>query len=144
MSNAQKDHTATWVLGDGLGHDLTVVTEEDLTRGLDEIDRAARDRGEPLTAMLYPDTDAADPPHLSIGLGSDESVLVYSAGNWSGEGAFSKGPRDGDTSEHFFRFGTATNQYLGWMLIPKSAAYAVAVEFFHTGQQPSCVEWGDV
>jgi hypothetical protein len=66
-----------------------------------------------------------------------------STGGWSGEGGFSKGPRTGDTTEIGFRYGTAVNEYLGWMVIPKQTAIAAALEFFHTGKQPTNVEWDD-
>jgi hypothetical protein len=78
---------------------------------------------------------------LGIGLGAEDSVLVYSAGAWSGAGGHSRGARSGDTREVGFRFGTATNEYLGWMLIPKAQAFAAAKEFFRTGERPACVEW---
>jgi len=132
------------VLVDGLGYECTPRSEEDLVSGLAEIDTAARDRGEPVLATIYASATDDTPPSLGIGLGADDSVLVYDAGDWSGEGSFSKGSRTGDTTEFAFRYGTAVNEYLGWMLIPKDAAYAAAQEFFRTGQQPTIVEWGDI
>jgi hypothetical protein len=57
-------------------------------------------------------------------------VLVYDAGQWSGEDAVSEGPRDGDMTEVGFGYGTAVNEYLGWMLIPKQDAITAAMEFF--------------
>jgi hypothetical protein len=129
------------VLVDGLGFELTPTTEEDLLRGLTEIDAAARKRGQPVLATLYANATDEAPPSLGIGLGTDDSVLVYDAGNWSGEGGFSKGLRTGDTTEVGFRYGTAVNEYLGWMLIPKETAYTAAAEFFRTGQRPTTIEW---
>ncbi len=132
------------VLVDGLGYELAPQSEEDLLRGLTEIDTAARTRGEPVLATLYANATDDAPPSLGIGLGAEDSVLVYDAGNWSGEGAFSKGARVGDTTEVGFRYGTAVNEYLAWMLIPKRTAYAAAQEFFRTGQRPTTVEWGTI
>jgi hypothetical protein len=132
------------VLVDGRGYEVTPGSEEELVRGLSEIDAAARKRGQPVIATLYANGTDEDPPSLGIGLGGDDSVLVYSAGNWSGEGGFSKGTRTGDTSEVQFGYGTAINPYLGWMLIPAQTAIAAAIEFFHTGEQPTSVVWGDL
>jgi hypothetical protein len=42
-----------------------------------EIDAQARKHGQPLIATIYAD----DLPLLSIGLGADDSVLVYSSGH---------------------------------------------------------------
>src|SRR5215813_12313687 len=101
------------VLVDGLGYELTPESEDDLLRGLTEIDDAARQRGEPILATVYAGATDEAPPSLGVGLGADDSVLIYDAGNWSGEGGFSKGPRTGDTTEAGFRYGTAVNEYLG-------------------------------
>lgn len=132
------------VLVDGLGYELTPQSEDDLVRGLTEIDAAARERGEPVLATLFANATDDAPPSLGIGLGADDSVLVFDSGDWSGEGGFSKGPRTGDTTEVGFRYGTAVNEYLGWMFIPKQAAFAAAREFFRTGQRPTTVEWGTI
>jgi hypothetical protein len=112
MSTRRKPTVPERVLVDGLGYELTPESEEDLLRGLTEIDAAARKRGEPVLATVYAKATDEAPPSLGIGLGADDSVLVYDAGDWSGEGRFSKGPRTGDTTEVGFRYGTAVNEYL--------------------------------
>lgn len=132
------------VLVDGQGYSAVPRTEDDLVRELTEIDANARKQGQPLIATIYADRDADDPPLLSIGLGADESVLVYSSGRWNDEGGFSKGTRTDDTTEVTFRYGTGFSEYLGWMLIPKETAFTAAQEFFRTGQRPTSVEWGDL
>jgi hypothetical protein len=132
------------VLVDGQGYTVVPDTEDELVRELADIDAQARKQGQPLIATIYADRDADDPQLLSIGLGTDESVLVYSSGRWNEEGGFSKGPRADDTTEIAFSHGTGFSQYLGWMLIPKETAYAAAAEFFRTGQRPTSVEWGDI
>jgi hypothetical protein len=132
------------VLVDGQGYSVVPHTEDELLRELADIDAQARKQGQALIATIYADRDADDPPLLSIGLGAEESVLVYSSGRWNDEGGFSKGPRTDDTTEIAFRYGTGFSEYLGWMLIPKDTAYAAAAEFFRTGQRPTTVEWGDV
>jgi hypothetical protein len=142
MSTREETALPERVLVDGLGYELTPKSVEDLVRGLAEIDAAARERVEPVLATLYANATDDAPPSLGIGLGAEDSVLVYDAGNWSGEGGFSKGSRTGDVAEVGFRYGTAVNEYLGWMLIPKEAAFAAAQEFFRTGQRPTTVEWG--
>lgn len=134
MSNA-------WVLGDGIGFDITIRCEQDLRQWLDRLDEAARERGTPMAAMLHPDTGTDHPPYLAIGLGAEHSVLAYSADNCDGGHVVSKGPWEGDDSQHIFGFGSATTVYLGWMLIPRQAAYTAAVEFLCTGQQPTGVQW---
>lgn len=131
-------------LVDGQGYHAVPHTADELLRELTEIDTNARKRGQPLIATVYADRDADDSPLLSIGLGADESVLVYSSGRWNDESGFSKGTRTGDTTEVSFQYGTGFSEYLGWMLIPKETAFAAAQEFFRTGQQPTCVEWGDL
>lgn len=106
-------------LVDGQRYSAVPRTEDELVRELADIDAQARKQGQPLVATIYADGDADDPPLLSIGLGADESVLVYSSGRWNDEGRFSRGPRTGDTTEIAFRYGTGYSEYLGWMLIPK-------------------------
>ena len=86
------------VLVDGLGYEIAVGSEEELRRGLDEIDTAARGRGRPLIATLFANATEDDPPSLGIGLGGRDSVLIYSAGGWSGEGGCSVGPRVGEAA----------------------------------------------
>jgi hypothetical protein len=116
-------------------------TGDEFLRELTEIDTNARKQGQPLIATIYADREADDSPLLSIGLGADESVLVYSSGRWNDESGFSKGARIDDTTEVSFHYGTGVSEYLGSMLLPKETAFAAAQEFFRTGHQPTCVEW---
>ena len=71
------------VLVDGQGYSVVPHTEDELLRELADIDAQARKQGQALIATIYADRDADDPPLLSIGLGADESVLVYSSGHWN-------------------------------------------------------------
>lgn len=132
------------VLVDGRQYRSTPKSEQDLLDHLAAVDASARKDGEPLIATLYFDADADDTPFLSLALGADESLLVYSSGKWNDEDGFGKGPRTDDTTVVEFRYGTTVNEYLGWMLVPKQTAYAAAQEFFRTGQRPTVVEWGDL
>ena len=111
-------------------------------RGLTDIDELAQRENRPRVAVLTSDADAEDAPYLTIGLGNADSVLVFEQGD-DEHGGYSRGSRVGDTSEFSFAFGTGSSEYLGWMLIPKQTAIAAALEFFHTGEQPTNVEWDD-
>jgi hypothetical protein len=133
---------AGWALTNGNGYDIFPASVDDLRRGLSEVDALARTEGRPRIAVLTSDSDAEDAPYLSIGVGSDDSVLIFEPGD-DGEGGYSKGSRDGDDSPVTFAYGTATTEYLAWMLIPQEAAFAAAVEFFRTGRRPTSVEWKD-
>jgi hypothetical protein len=42
-----------------------------------------------------------------------------------------------------FADGTASTECLAWMLVPRDAAFAAAVELFRTGQRPTPIECGD-
>jgi hypothetical protein len=132
------------VLVDGLNYRSSPQTEQELLHDLADIDERARKDAEPLIATLYFDADGDDTPFLSLALGTDESLLVYSSGGRNDESGFSRGARADDDTVVEYRYGTAINEYLGWMLIPKAAAYAAAEEFFRTGRQPTNVEWGDL
>ncbi|MEJ3748261.1 Imm1 family immunity protein [Actinomycetes bacterium KLBMP 9797] len=127
----------------GNGYDLPIGSEGDLIRGLAEVDKLARDEGRPRVVVLASDIDAGDAPYLSIGVGSDDSVLVYEAGDGEG-GGYSKGPRTGDRTPVTFAYGTAPTEYLAWMLIPKAVAFEAARQFHRTGAQPTNVEWDDI
>lgn len=108
------------VLVDGQGYTAVPHAEDELLRELADIDAQASKQGQPLIATIYADRDADDPPLLSIGLGGNESILVYSSGHWNNESGFSKRPRTGDATEITFRYGTGHSEYLGWMIIPKT------------------------
>jgi hypothetical protein len=130
------------MLSNGNGRDVFPASEEELVRGLSEMDALARREGTPRLAVLTADADADDAPYLSIGLGSDDSVLVYEGSE--AQGGYSKGTRTDDNSAIFFAYGTGTSEFLGWMAVSKQQAFEAATEFFHTGKQPSCVEWVDL
>src|SRR5256885_623750 len=88
-----------WMLSNGNGRDVFPASEEELVRGLTEMDAQARNEGKPRLAVLTADADADDAPYLSIGLGSDESVLVYEG--HEAQGGYSKGTRTDDNSTMF-------------------------------------------
>ncbi|HEX8344837.1 MAG TPA: Imm1 family immunity protein [Actinoplanes sp.] len=132
------------VLVDGQGYRAEPSTEDELIRELRRIDADARARHQPLVATIYADSDADDPSLLSIGLGADDSVLVYSSGHANDDEGFSAGPRTDDTTEVTFRYGSGHSEYLGWMLIAAPDAYAAAAEFYHTGQRPTNVRWAQL
>jgi hypothetical protein len=132
-----------WTLTNGNGYDLPIGSEDDLIRGLAEVDKLAREEGRPRVVVLASEIDAEDAPYLSIGVGSDDSVLVYEEGDGEG-GGYSKGPRTGDRTPVTFAYGTAPTEYLAWMLIPKEDAFEAARQFHRTGAQPSNVEWDDI
>jgi len=134
---------ASWMLTNGDGYDLLPASDDELRRGLAEVDALARGEGRPRVAVMTPDSDADDVPYLAIGVGSDESVLVFEQGDEE-NGGYSKGIRAGDNTPITFAYGTSSTEYLAWMLIPKEAAYAAALEFFRTGQRPTSIEWGDI
>jgi hypothetical protein len=131
-----------WMLTNGNGFDLFPESDDDLLRGLTEIDELAQRENQPRIAVLTSNADAEDAPYLSIGLGAQESVLVFEQGD-DEHGGYSRGSRAGDSSEVNFAYGTGSSEYLAWMLIPKQAAFAAAVEFYRTGKQPTSVEWDD-
>jgi hypothetical protein len=130
-----------WMLSNGAGFEVFPASPDDLVRGLVEIDLLARTAGQPRMAVLTADADAEDAPYLSIGLGGQDSVLVFEGGQ---QGGYSKGARSGDDSPVFFAYGTGTGEYLGWMAVSKQQAFEAAQEFFRTGKQPSCVDWEDL
>ena len=132
------------VLVDGLDHRSSPQSEEELLAHLIRIDTAARQRAEPLIATVYANADDEDSSYLSIGLGSEDSVLVFASNRRSGAGGYSKGPRIGDTTEIHFRYGTDFGFFEAWMLIPKDLALVAATEFFRTGRQPSSVQWEEL
>lgn len=132
-----------WTLSNGNGYDLSIGSEDDLVRGLAEVDKLAQDDGRPRVAVLASDIDVEDAPYLSIGVGADDSVLVFEEGDGEG-GGYSKGPRAGDRTPVSFAYGTATTEYLAWMLIPKQDAFEAARQFYRTGEQPTNVEWDDI
>jgi hypothetical protein len=131
------------MLSNGNGLDLFPTSEDDLRRGLTTIDDLARSEARPRVAVLTADADADDAAYLCIGLGTDDSVLVFEQGD-DEHGGYSKGARAGDGTPVSFAYGTGTAEYLAWMLIPKATAIAAAAEFFRTGQQPTGVEWDDI
>lgn len=132
-----------WTLTNGDGYDLPIESEDDLDRGLARVDDLARGEGRPRVAVLASDIDAEDAPYLSIGVGGDESVLVYEEGDGEG-GGYSKGARTGDRTAVTFAYGTGPTEYLAWMLIPKKDAFEAARQFYRTGAQPTNVEWDDI
>jgi hypothetical protein len=131
-----------WMLTNGNGFDVFPESDDDLLRGLTEIDELARRDNRPRIAVLTSDAEAQRAPYLSIGLGAPDSVLVFEQGD-DEQGGYSRGPRVGDVSEVSFAYGTGSSEYLGWMLIAKQTAIAAAVEFFRTGKQPTSVDWDD-
>jgi hypothetical protein len=132
-----------WMLTNGNGYDLVIKSEDDLIRGLGEVDGLARDEGRPRVVVLASDIDAEDAPYLSIGVGADSSVLAYEEGDGEG-GGYSKGPRTGDKTSVTFAYGTAPTEFLAWMLIPKADAFEAARQFYRTGTQPTNIEWDDI
>jgi hypothetical protein len=132
-----------WTLTNGSGYDVHIKSEEDLIRALAAADGLARDEGRPRVVVLASDIDAEDAPYMSIGVGSDDSVLVYEAGDGEG-GGYSKGSRTGDKTAVTFEYGTAPTEYLAWMLIPKEDAFEAARQFYRIGTQPTNVEWDDI
>jgi hypothetical protein len=132
------------VLVDGLGYELRPATEEELVRGLTEIDDRFRAAGEPRIAMILADPDSENPPGLSMGLGGDEYVLVFDEGHDSGEGAYSRGPHKGDDSEVWFAYGDSDTEYQRWMLVDRGTTFEAAREFFRTGRRPQNVEWQEL
>lgn len=135
---------ATWMLTNGNGYNMFPESMDELRRGLSEVDALARSQGRPRVVVLTPDGNAEDVPHLSVGVGSDESVLVFEPGDHGSGGGFSKGARTGDTTEVWFAYGTGDTPYFAWMLIPTDTAFAAVVEFFRTGERPTSIDWGDV
>ncbi len=81
------------VLVDGRAYRSSPRSEDELVQSLTEVDERARKDGEPLIATLYLDAGGDDTPFLSVGLGANESLLVYSSGKRNQESGFSKGPR---------------------------------------------------
>jgi hypothetical protein len=134
---------ARWLLTNGNGYNIYPSTEQELLDGLAEIDQRARQEARPRVAVLTADADADDAPYLTIALGAEDSVLVYEAGDDT-TGGYSQGNRTGDTTEITYAYGTGTAEYQSWMLIPADAARQAAAEFFHTGQQPTNIVWGDL
>jgi hypothetical protein len=134
---------ARWALTNGNGYDVFPTSEDDLCRGLAHADALARDEGRPRVAVLTPDPDAEDVAYLCIGVGADDSVLVYEPGD-EDDGGYSHGTRVGDTTPVTFAYGTTPTEYLAWMLIPKETAFAAAAEFFRTGKRPDSVAWADL
>lgn len=132
------------VLVDGRDHRSHLQTEDELAQQLADIDTAAQRDGQPLIATLYYDADADDPPFLSIGLGAVDSILIHTSGLANNESGFSRGPRDGDTTEVLYRYGTTINAYQRWMLIDKHVAINAAKEFFRTGRRPTDIQWADI
>jgi len=132
-----------WALTNGNGYDVFPTSDDDLRRALQHADALARDEGRPRVAVLTPDLDADDAAYLCIGVGADDSVLVYEPGDQD-DGGYSKGSRAGDTTPVTFAYGTAPTEYLAWMLVPKEIAFAAAAEFFRTGKRPTAVEWADL
>jgi hypothetical protein len=132
-----------WALTNGNGYNAFPDSEDDLRRGLAELDVQARQESRPRIAVLTPDLDADDVPYLSVGLGSEDSVLVYEDPEGP-DGGYSQGPRTGDDTPVTFAYGTGPTEYLNWMLIPKSTAIAAAVEFYRTGKRPTAVQWTDL
>lgn len=133
-----------WALTNGNGYDAFPESVDGLRRGLLEVDALARIEGRPRVAVLSSDSDAEDVPYLSLGVGSDDSVVVFEPGNDEQEGGYSRGTRIGDDSPVTYAYGTASTEYLAWMLVPSDTAVAAAVEFFRTGKRPTSIEWGDL
>lgn len=132
------------VLVDSDGHRITPDSENELLRALTAMDSDARASGKPQIATLFADRDDIQTATLAIGLGADDSVLVYADNRRDTEDCFSKGPRTDDTTEVSFRYGTGHGEFYGWMLIPTTTAFTAAREFFRTGAKPTAVEWGDI
>jgi hypothetical protein len=101
---------ARWVLTNGIGYDLVIESVDDLVRGLAEVDELARNQRRGRVAVLAFDNDAVNTAYLSFGVGADDSVLVYEAGE--GDGGYSKGPRVGDTTSVTFAYGTGSTEYV--------------------------------
>jgi hypothetical protein len=144
MTTNERNRHVSRVLVDGLAHRSTPQSEDELVQDLDRIDAAAAERGDPLIATLYADSDTDDPPSLSIALGAPDSLLVYTASRTTGEGAYSKSSPADNARELSFRYGSDYSFYESWMLIPKTAAYEAAKEFFRTGARPANVEWDEL
>ncbi len=129
------------VLADGRGNDVIPASEEELVSALKRFDATFREEREPRIAVIQANPDNEDTPKLSIGLGADESTLVYDEGD---QGAYSQGPRTGDDTEVGYAYGDGYSEFLGWTLVSKDAAIAAAREFFRTGRRPTNVAWKDL
>jgi len=128
------------LLVDGIGYSLEPSSEEELVRALLELDTKARAQGTGRIVKVIANPDDMDSsPTLSIALGGDESLLFYDEGG--GQGYFSKGSHEGDTTQVDFAFGDSYSYYQRWMLIDRGTAIEAAREFFRTGGLPSSIDW---
>jgi hypothetical protein len=131
------------VLVDGIGYQLRPSSEEELVRGVMELDARTRAEHNPRIVEILATDGGEDPPALSIGVGGQEYVLVFNEGNLSGEGGYSKGPHDGDSTEISFAYGDSDSFYERWMLVDRDTAVNAAREFYRTGRRPANVRWED-
>jgi hypothetical protein len=129
------------MLVDGRGYRLQPATEEELMHGLQDLDQRTRAEDNPRIVEILSRAGDEDPPALSIGVGGDEYVLVFNDGGLSGDGAYSRGPREGDMSEVWFAYGDSDSEYQKWMLVDRGTAFDAAREFFRTGSRPTNVDW---
>ena len=132
------------LLADGRGYDVFPATEQELVKALEDMDARFAEEDEPRLAVLFFEPEKKETPRLSIGLGAPECTLAFDTGDLSDIGAYSKGPREGDTTEVGYAYGDGYSEFYASTLVPKQTAFAAAREFFRTGRRPATVQWQDV
>jgi Immunity protein Imm1 len=129
----------TWGEGDQ-GGELEVASPDELRIRLEELDRAAAEASAPTIVDITENGD--DGPILSVGVGREDSVLVWVEYR-DGEpfSMLSKGGRDDERPLVRFSYAGEASGYPPNALIPKEQAWEAARRFFAARSLPDNVSW---
>lgn len=118
------------------GEAVEANSAAELDARLDELDRRARENDYPVIVDLVHSRG----PVVTVGVGSDVSVLNYSASEDPPYFTSRNPESDQDGTVVFYYFG-ASSEFNADNVVPMSAAREAARRFFADGQRPDNLDW---
>jgi hypothetical protein len=114
-----------------------VSSVQELDWLLDDLARTAADK--PFVVELI----SHEGDSMSVGLGSEESVLSWVSADGNPPYYASRGNREAEGTVAFF-YGGSWSEFPKWSAVPMAEARAVMRQFFQTGERPASIDWEEV